>query len=148
MLYCLPCLGTLSAFKMLDASIVIHVAYNTTRDVRHDWHLLRHLASYPIALIPSPSYIPKHPVDCYYTYCSRSFVLLRSGSIHVSINTFSARQCCVGIVIHVAERFIRKTTKKETRISKFSLYSIPLFLIVRTFCYCIYYFRYQDRNKI
>lgn len=55
-------LGTLSAFKMLDASIVIHVAYNTTRDVRHDWHLLRHLASYPIALIPSPSYISKHPL--------------------------------------------------------------------------------------
>lgn len=95
---CLPSLGTLSAFKMLDASIVIHVAYNTTRDVRHDWHLLRHLASYPIALIPSPSYIPKHPVDCYYTYCSRSFVLLRSGSIHVSINTFFARQCCIRIV--------------------------------------------------
>lgn len=116
---CLPSLGTLSAFKMLDASIVIHVAYNTTRDVRHDWHLLRHLASYPIALIPSPSYIPKHPVDCYYTYCSRSFVLLRSGSIHVSINTFFARQCCIGIVrrrdysIHRKKTFFQAT--KETR---------------------------------
>lgn len=54
---------TLSAFKMPDASIVIPDAYNATRDVRHDWHLLRHLASCSIVPIPSCSYTNILPID-------------------------------------------------------------------------------------
>lgn len=93
---------------MLDASIVIHVAYNTTRDVRHDWHLLRHLASYPIALTPPPGYIPKRTVDSYYTYCSPSFVLFYDSIVW--IRWFRSRNILVEIIyfceiIEISKKF-------------------------------------------
>lgn len=136
-------LGTLSAFKMLDASIVIHVAYNTTRDVRHDWHLLRHLASYPIALIPSPSYISKHPLTLHLLLSIVCSCYVPVRFTFRSTFIFFARQllyrnCTIVERFYLCEKRFFQTTK-GTRFWYFNYeYFIPLFILLfncsKSFC--------------
>lgn len=135
-------LGTLSAFKMLDASIVIHVAYNTTRDVRHDWHLLRHLASYPIALIPSPSYIS---IDITLIALDRLF-LLRSGSIHVSINIYFFRSTVVVSELYDSGEIVRSIFAKNDFFKRRRELVFDILIMNILFHYLFYYSIVRNRS--